>query len=147
MTTDAAARPSFRLLRIQRPAQPLDLRKNLVAGVVVGVIALPLSIALAIAVGVPPVAGLYTAVFAGAITAIFGGSSNNITGPTAALVPVLSHAVILHGPQVLPLLALMSGCLLLLMSALKAGRLVAWTRRDRPANTMRGDASLDRRRD
>lgn len=118
-----ALSPPFRRLR---PSRPLDLRKNLIAGVVVGVIALPLSIALAIAVGVPPVAGLYTAVFAGAITAIFGGSSNNITGPTAALVPVLSHAVILHGPQVLPLIALMSGCLLLLMSALKAGRLIRY---------------------
>ncbi len=93
---------------------------------VVGIIAFPLSIALAVAVGVPPVLGLYTAVLAGAVAAAFGGSQYNITGPTAALVPVLAHAVVLHGPGALPLLALMSGVLLLVFSALRAGRLVRY---------------------
>ena len=71
-----------------------DLWHDIVAGLVVGIIALPLSIALAVAIGVPPVAGLYTAVFAGASAAILGGSNFNITGPTAALVPILSHTVL-----------------------------------------------------
>jgi len=104
----------------------LDVRKNILPGLVVGVIAFPLSIALAVAVGVPPIAGLYTAVFAGLLAAIFGGSKFNITGPTAALVPVLSHAVILHGPEALPLLAFMSGIALLGLSALRAGRLIRY---------------------
>src|SRR5690606_28333333 len=65
-----------------------DIRANAIAGAVAGIIALPLSIALAVAVGVPPIAGLYTAVFAGAFASIFGGSRYNITGPTAALVPL-----------------------------------------------------------
>lgn len=100
------------------------LRQNAIAGVVVGVIAIPLSIALAVAVGAPPIAGLYTAVVAGAVAAIFGGSEYNITGPTAALVPVLAHASQLHGPDSLPLLALLAGLLLLGFSALRAGQLV-----------------------
>src|SRR5690606_8908258 len=83
------------------------LRSNAVAGVVVGIIALPLSIALAVAVGVPPIAGLYTAIFAGATASVFGGSRYNITGPTAALVPILAHVVLQHGPEALPLLAFM----------------------------------------
>lgn len=93
---------------------------------VVGIIAFPLSIALAVAVGVPPIAGLYTAITAGAVAAIFGGSRYNITGPTAALVPVLNHAVIKHGPGALPVLAVMAGVILLAMSAFRAGRLVRY---------------------
>ncbi len=98
--------------------------RDAMAGVVVGIIALPLSIALAVAVGVAPIAGLYTAVFAGATAAIFGGSRFNITGPTAALVPILSHAVLRHGPGALPMIGLMAGIMLLAMSALRFGRLV-----------------------
>jgi sulfate permease, SulP family len=108
-----------------RTASPAaSLRGDALAGVVVGIIALPLSIALAVAVGVPPVAGLYTAAFAGAAAAIFGGSNFNITGPTAALVPILSHAVLLHGPAALPMVGLMAGLILVAMSALKFGRLI-----------------------
>ncbi len=105
---------------------PAELRANLIAGVVAGIIALPLSIALAVAVGVPPVAGLYTAVFAGAAAAIFGGSRYNITGPTAALVPLLSHVVLVHGPAALPMVGLMAGLILLAMGALRFGRLVRY---------------------
>lgn len=102
------------------------IRNDLVAGLVVGIIAFPLSIALAVAVGVPPIAGLYTAVIAGAVAAAFGGSNFNITGPTAALVPVLSHAVLLHGPGALPILGLLAGLMLLALSAFRAGRLVRY---------------------
>lgn len=101
-----------------------ELRANAIAGMVAGVIALPLSIALAVAVGVPPIAGLYTAVFAGAFASIFGGSKYNITGPTAALVPLLSHVVLKHGAGALPMVGLMAGVLLIAMSLLKFGRLV-----------------------
>jgi len=108
------------------PSIPGNIRQNVLAGMVVGVIAFPLSIALAVAVGVPPIAGLYTAVIAGAVAATFGGSRYNITGPTAALVPVLSHAVIRYGTDVLPILGLMAGVMLVVMSALGAGRLVRY---------------------
>jgi len=103
-----------------------DIRRDVIAGVVVGVIAFPLSIALAVAVGVPPILGLYTAVIAGALAAIFGGSRYNITGPTAALVPVLSHAVFAHGVKALPILGLLSGAMLVGMSLFRAGRLVRY---------------------
>jgi SulP family sulfate permease len=102
------------------------LRTNVLSGIVVGIIAFPLSIALAVAVGVPPIAGLYTAITAGAVAATFGGSRFNITGPTAALVPVLNHAVITHGPKALPVLAIMAGVILVIMSVFRAGRLVRY---------------------
>lgn len=103
-----------------------ELRSNAIAGLVAGIIALPLSIALAVAVGVPPVAGLYTAVFAGAAASAFGGSRFNITGPTAALVPLLSHVVLEHGAAALPMVGLMAGVLLLAMSRLRFGSLVRY---------------------
>lgn len=102
------------------------LRQNILAGMVVATIALPLSIALAVAVGVTPIAGLYTAIFAGAFAALFGGSNYNVTGPTAALVPVLNVAVLAHGPGVLPLLAFMAGVFLVILSLLRAGRIVRY---------------------
>jgi SulP family sulfate permease len=110
------------------PALPsaAELKSNAAAGMVAGIIALPLSIALAVAVGVPPVAGLYTAVFAGAAAAIFGGSRYNITGPTAALVPLLSHVVLTHGPGALPMVGLMAGAILVAMGLLGFGRLVRY---------------------
>jgi SulP family sulfate permease len=112
---------------IAAKAPPLaTVRTDLLAGLVVGIIAFPLSIALAVAVGVPPIAGLYTAVIAGAVAAVFGGSNFNITGPTAALVPVLSHAVLAHGPKALPTLGLLAGLMLVVLSILRAGRLVRY---------------------
>lgn len=101
---------------------PDEFRRNVVAGLVVGTIALPLSIALAIAVGAPPIMGLYTAAFAGAAASIFGSSRFNITGPTAALVPLISAVVIRHGVEALPLLGIMVAGILFIMSALRLGR-------------------------
>jgi SulP family sulfate permease len=80
--------------------------------------------ALAVAVGAPPIAGLYTAAFAGATASVFGGSRYNITGPTAALVPLLSHVVLQHGLEALPMVGLMAGVLLLAISHFKLGRLI-----------------------
>src|SRR5688572_30467487 len=60
-----------------------DLRADVASGLLVGVVALPLSMALAIAVGVPPQHGLYTAIVAGAVVALLGGSKFQVTGPTA----------------------------------------------------------------
>jgi SulP family sulfate permease len=117
------AAPAHRTTAITLP--PLSgLRHDVIAGLVVGIIALPLSIALAVAVGAPPVAGLYTAAFGGAAAAIFGGSRYNITGPTAALVPILSHAVQLHGLAALPMVGLLAGLMLIAMSLLRLGRLM-----------------------
>ena len=66
------------------------LTKDIIAGLTVGIIAIPLSMALAIASGVPPQHGLYTAIVAGIIIALTGGSRFNISGPTAAFVVICS---------------------------------------------------------
>jgi SulP family sulfate permease len=97
-----------------------------VSGIVVGIIALPLAIALSVAVGASPVSGLYTAAFAGAVAAIFGGSRFNVTGPTAALVPLLVSVVVRFGPGALPMVGLMAGIILVAMSAFKLGRLMKY---------------------
>src|SRR5512132_1331551 len=67
-----------------------DLRADAMAGLIVGVVALPLAMALAIAVGVPPQQGLYTAIVAGALVAATGGSRTQVSGPTAAFVAILA---------------------------------------------------------
>ena len=65
------------------------IKSNIFSGLIVGIIALPLSMALAIATGVPPQLGLYTAIVAGILAAIFGSSKVNISGPTAAFIVIL----------------------------------------------------------
>src|SRR5438034_2451545 len=74
-----------------------QLRADLLAGVVVGIVALPLSMALAIAVGVPPQHGLYTAIIAGTLVALLGGCKFQVTGPTAAFVVILAPIASEHG--------------------------------------------------
>ncbi|MGK2964652.1 MAG: SulP family inorganic anion transporter [Tepidiformaceae bacterium] len=102
------------------------MRRNALAGVVVGIVAIPLSIALAVAVGAAPVAGLYTAIFAGAAAALTGSSRYNVTGPAASLVPVVSAAAIAHGPSAIPMLGILSAVALLFFSLLRVGRLVRY---------------------
>src|SRR5881398_648794 len=89
-----------------------QLRADLLAGVVVGIVALPLSMALAIAVGVPPQHGLYTAIVAGTVAAFTGGSKFQVTGPTAAFVVVLAPIVSRFGLSGLLTAGLMAGLLL-----------------------------------
>ncbi|HUB06323.1 MAG TPA: SulP family inorganic anion transporter, partial [Myxococcales bacterium] len=67
-----------------------QLRADVLAGLVVGLVALPLSMALAIAVGVPPQHGLYTAIVGGMLVAALGGSRVQVTGPTAAFIVILA---------------------------------------------------------
>lgn len=76
------------------------LINDVIAGVIVAIIALPLSIALAIASGVSPEQGLYTAIIAGFIIALFGGSSVNISGPTAAFATIVAGSSPLTGFRV-----------------------------------------------
>ncbi|BBI52882.1 hypothetical protein HORIV_53030 [Vreelandella olivaria] len=73
------------------------LKRDVMAGLTIGVVAVPLSMALAIATGVPPQHGLYTAIVAGAVIALTGGSRFNISGPTAAFVVILFPIVANHG--------------------------------------------------
>lgn len=101
-----------------------DWRRNLLAGVTTGIVAIPLSMGLAIAVGVPPQHGLYTAIIAGLFIAVLGGSRVNVSGPTAAFVVVLLPIVNQHGLSGLMLAGAMAGVLLMLMGALRFGRVI-----------------------
>src|SRR5512142_1158325 len=75
----------------------IALRADVLAGVVVGIVALPLSMALAIAVGVPPQHGLYTAIVSGIVVALTGGSKHQVSGPTAAFIVILAPIAARHG--------------------------------------------------
>ncbi len=101
-----------------------DIQADILAGLTVGVIALPLSMALAIASGVSPERGLYTAIVAGIIIAISGGSKVNISGPTAAFVVVLLPIVQQFGLGGLLLSGFMAGFILLAMGVAKLGKLI-----------------------
>ena len=94
------------------------------AGCVVGLVALPLSMALAIAVGVAPQYGLYTAIVAGFVVAVLGGSKFQVTGPTAAFVVILAPIVAKHGLAGLLTAGLMAGVILIVMGAARLGRLI-----------------------
>jgi len=99
---------------------------DLVAGVIVAIIALPLSIALAIASGVSPEKGLYTAIVAGFVIAFLGGSSVNISGPTAAFATIVAGIVAQHGTEGLVIATLLAGLLLILMGVLRLGSLIKY---------------------
>jgi sulfate permease, SulP family len=99
-------------------------RDDLLAGIVVGIVALPLSMALAISVGVPPQHGLYTAIVAGAVVALTGGSKFQVTGPTAAFVVILAPIASRHGLSGLLTAGLLAGLLLVAMGVARLGRLI-----------------------
>src|SRR5256714_8010557 len=99
-----------------------DLRHDILAGLVVGIVALPLSMALAIAVGVPPQHGLYTAIVAGMVVPLLGGSRFQVTGPTAAFIVILSPILVRHGLAGLLVAGGMAGVLLLAMGLFRLGR-------------------------
>ena len=101
-----------------------DFRADLLASLVVGVVALPLSMALAIACDVPPQHGLYTAVIAGVICALLGGTRFQVTGPTAAFVVILLPIVHRHGLTGLLVAGMMAGLILIAMGLARLGRLV-----------------------
>ncbi|MDT8376049.1 MAG: C4-dicarboxylic acid transporter DauA [Mariprofundaceae bacterium] len=103
---------------------PASLRPNLLAGLTVGIVALPLSMALAIASGVAPQYGLYTAIVAGIVTALSGSSRVNISGPTAAFVVILLPIVQQFGFGGLLIAGFMAGVILIAMGVLKLGTLI-----------------------
>ena len=100
------------------------LRQDALAGLVVGIVALPLSMALAIAVGVPPQHGLYTAIVAGTLVALTGGSKHQVTGPTAAFIVILAPIASRYGLSGLLTAGLMAGVLLVGMGVMRLGRLI-----------------------
>ncbi|MBP0963259.1 MAG: sodium-independent anion transporter, partial [Oscillospiraceae bacterium] len=105
---------------------PKQLANDVVAGIIVAIIALPLSIALAIASGVSPEKGLYTAIVAGFVIALLGGSKVNISGPTAAFATIVAGIVAQFGTSGLVLATIMAGIILILMGLLRFGSLIKY---------------------
>ena len=98
--------------------------RNLVAGVVVGVVALPLSLAFAIASGAKPEAGLYTAIVAGFLAAVLGGSRVQVTGPTGAFIVILAAITAKYGFDGLQIASFMAGLILLAMGLARLGGII-----------------------
>jgi SulP family sulfate permease len=98
--------------------------KDIVSGIIVAIIALPLSIALALASGVGPEQGIYTAIFAGFVISFLGGSRVQIAGPTAAFATIVAGIVAENGMQGLVLATIMAGIILIIMGFLKFGNLI-----------------------
>lgn len=97
---------------------------NVVAGLIVGVVALPLAMAFAIASGVKPEQGLYTAIVAALIVGLFGGSRVQIAGPTGAFIVILASITAHYGVSGLQIASLMAGVILLFMGFLKLGSVI-----------------------
>jgi sulfate permease, SulP family len=103
-----------------------QLTQDLIAGLTVGLVALPLAMAFAIASGVPPQAGIYTAVVAGFVISALGGSRTQIGGPTGAFVVIVSGIVLKFGIGGLALVGMMAGILLLIMGFTGLGTAVKY---------------------
>lgn len=111
-----SARPATRLLLPQRSDYAglrQSWRRDILAGVTVGVVALPLALAFGISSGVGAAAGLITAVVAGLVAAVFGGSPVQVSGPTGAMAVVLAPIVAQHGVGAIAAVTVLAGTLVL----------------------------------
>lgn len=97
---------------------------NILSGLLVGIVALPLAMAFAIASGATPQQGLYTAIVAAIVTGLFGGTRTQISGPTGAFVVILAGIVAKYGISGLQMASLMAGAILLIMGLLKLGNVI-----------------------
>ncbi|WP_429107928.1 C4-dicarboxylic acid transporter DauA [Aeromonas media] len=111
---------------IDEPYSVARFGRDLIAGITVGIIAIPLAMALAIASGVPPQHGLYTAIIAGIVIAVTGGSRFSISGPTAAFVVILYPVAQQFGVGGLLMATLISGFFLVAMGMARLGRLIEY---------------------
>lgn len=105
---------------------PRTWRRDMLAGITVGVVALPLALAFGISSGVGPAAGLITAVVAGVVAAVFGGSHVQVSGPTGAMAVVLAPIVALHGVGSVALVTIAAGLLVLVAGVTGLGRAVTF---------------------
>ncbi|WP_438855807.1 SulP family inorganic anion transporter [Agromyces sp. M3QZ16-3] len=99
---------------------------DLVAGVTVGIVALPLALAFGVSSGAGAASGLVTAIVAGVVAAEFGGSNVQVSGPTGAMVVVLAPIIAEHGPGALAVIGLLAGAMVLVAGALRLGRAVTF---------------------
>ncbi len=121
-------RPAHALLTAlqEAPYGASKFSKDLIAGITVGIIAIPLAMALAIACGVAPQYGLYSAIIAGFLVPLTGGSRYSVSGPTAAFVVILYPVVQQYGLAGLLLASIMAGVILVFMALLRLGRYIEY---------------------
>jgi len=117
---------AFRESVLKEPYTRQRFLHDLIAGVTVGIIAIPLAMALAIASGVPPQHGLYTAIIAGFIIALTGGSRFSVSGPTAAFVVILHPVALQFGLGGLLVATFMAGLILVGLAIARFGRLIEY---------------------
>ena len=101
-------------------------KRDVLAGLTVGIVALPLALAFGVSSGAGAEAGLITAIVAGLVAAIFGGSHIQVSGPTGAMVVVLLPIVVSHGPGALVVVSVMAGILVLIAGLLRLGRTISY---------------------
>jgi SulP family sulfate permease len=101
-------------------------RDDLLAGLTVGIVALPLALGFGIASGAGAAAGLITAIVAGVIAAVFGGSNVQVSGPTGAMVVVLAPIVAAHGMGAVAVVSILAGIMVLIAGAARLGRAVSF---------------------
>ncbi|EEW10230.1 SulP family inorganic anion transporter [Vibrio mimicus] len=106
--------------------QPKHWVNNITAGLIVGVVALPLAMAFAIASGVKPEQGIYTAIIAGIIVSLFGGSRVQIAGPTGAFIVILAGIVAEHGIAGLQIATIMAGFILVILGLARLGSIIRY---------------------
>lgn len=99
-------------------------KQDLTAGLVVGIIAIPLAIAFAIASGVTPAVGLVTAIVGGFLVSAFGGNTVQIGGPTGAFIVIIYNIIALYGLEGLALATFMAGCILVLLGLFRLGTVI-----------------------
>lgn len=116
----------MKFLAMMKTYSKEQLVKDIIAGIIVAIIALPLSIALALASGVGPEQGIYTAIIAGFVIALFGGSSVQISGPTAAFATIVAGIVATKGMSGLIVATILAGIILILMGVCRLGALIKY---------------------
>ncbi|WP_336631213.1 MULTISPECIES: SulP family inorganic anion transporter [unclassified Microbacterium] len=112
--------------RADYAALPRTWRGDLLAGLTVGIVALPLALGFGVSSGLSAEAGLVTAIVAGLVAAVFGGSNVQVSGPTGAMVVVLVPIVASHGPGAVVTVSLLAGLIVLVAGVLRLGRAVSF---------------------
>ncbi|MDE7268028.1 MAG: STAS domain-containing protein [Lachnospiraceae bacterium] len=115
-----------KLFSVMKTYTKQQFAKDVVAGIIVAIIALPLSIALALASGVAPEQGIYTAIVAGFFISLLGGSRVQIAGPTAAFATIVAGIVAQKGMDGLILATILAGIILIVMGVLRLGNLIKY---------------------
>ena len=113
-----------KLFSVMKTYTKQQFAKDVISGIIVAIIALPLSIALALASGVGPEQGIYTAIIAGFLISLLGGSRVQIAGPTAAFATIVAGIVAKNGMEGLVAATLIAGVLLIFMGVFRLGNLI-----------------------